>query len=181
MANKKNKKNKKVVPKAANNITDKCSSNSKELIALRNNMERISGAILSGKELNPAPSKNLKWPCVICNKNVLSNQNGITCDTCGKWCHRQCDAMTKETYNKYVANDTNPEIAVKAKWHCLYCTMVYNQEHFPYTLCDDHELNNINNSDNMSFCDHLPSLEDIYESSKFSCERKQRTIYMLRF
>ena len=168
MANKKNKKNKKAVPKAANNIVDKCSSNSKEVIALRNNIERISGAILSGKELNPPPRTNLKWPCVICNKNVLSNQNGITCDNCGKWCHRQCDAMSKETYDKYVENDTNPDTVEKAKWYCLYCTMVENHELFPYTLCDDHELDNINNSDNMSFCEHLPSLEDIYETSKFS-------------
>ena len=53
MANKKNKKNKKVVPKAANNVVDKVSSNNKEVIALRNNLDRISGAILSGKELNP--------------------------------------------------------------------------------------------------------------------------------
>ena len=75
----------------------------------------------------------------------------------------------KETYDKYVENDTNPDTTViKAKWNCLYCTMVSNHELFPFTLCDDHELNNINNSDNMSFCEHLPSLEDIYETSKFS-------------
>ena len=166
MANKKNKKNKKNASSVEKEITDKCSSNHKDMIALKNNMERISGAILSGKELNPP--NNLKWPCVICNKNVLSNQNGITCDHCGKWCHRQCDAMSQETYKAYVKNDTNPEIIVKAKWHCLYCTMKYQYEHFPFTLCDDHELNNINSSDNMKFCESLPTLEEIYETSKFS-------------
>ena len=168
MGNKKNKKNKKVVPKAANNVIDQLSNNNKDIIALENNMERISGAILSGKALNPPLSKNLQWPCVICNKNVLSNQNGITCDNCGKWCHRHCDAMSQETYNKYVENYNNPEITVKAKWYCLYCTMVYNNEHIPFTLCENHDLNNFNNSDNMSFCENLPSLEDIHETSKFS-------------
>ena len=95
MANKKNKKNKKKDPKVDNEVIDKRSSNQKEMIALENNMERIAGAILSDKELNPP--NNFKWPCVICNKNVLSNQNGITCDHCDRWCHRQCDAMSQET------------------------------------------------------------------------------------
>ena len=166
MANKKNKKTSKSKPKVDNKVVDNRSSNHKEMIALENNMERISGAISSGKELNPP--NNLKWPCVICNKNVLSNQNGITCDHCDRWCHRHCDAMSQDTYNKYVENDTNPEITVKAKWYCLYCTMSYNNQHFPFTLCDNHELNNINISDNMKFCESLPTLEDIYESSKFS-------------
>ena len=53
MANKKNKKTSKNKPKVENKVVDKRSSNHKEMIALENNMERISGAISSGKELNP--------------------------------------------------------------------------------------------------------------------------------
>ena len=41
-------------------------------IKLQQSIERISGAILSEKELNP-PNK-LKNPCSICNKNCLENQ-----------------------------------------------------------------------------------------------------------
>ena len=37
-------------------------------IALRNNIDRIAGAILLGKELN-TPNR-LKFPCSICNKSV---------------------------------------------------------------------------------------------------------------
>ena len=47
-------------------------------IAYENNLERISGAILLGIDLNV--KNNLKYPCVICNKSVQSNQNGIACD-----------------------------------------------------------------------------------------------------
>ena len=49
-------------------------------IALKNNIERIAGAILLGKVLNP-PTK-FKDPCSICNKKVLNNQNAIECNTC---------------------------------------------------------------------------------------------------
>ena len=80
MGNKKNKKNK---PKAEKEVPNKLSNeNQAILLAYNNNLERISGAILLDKELNPP--NNLKAPCVVCNKNVLSNQNGITCDMCDK-------------------------------------------------------------------------------------------------
>ena len=37
-------------------------------IALKNNIDRIAGALLLGKDLNP-PNR-LKFPCCICNKSV---------------------------------------------------------------------------------------------------------------
>ena len=37
----------------------------------------------------------------------------------------------------------------------------------PFTLYDDTELANINNSESMKFCDQLPSLKIILEGSKF--------------
>ena len=55
-------------------------------IALQNNIERISGAILADTNLN-IPN-NLKYPCSICNKNCLKNQLSILCDGCEKWCHQ---------------------------------------------------------------------------------------------
>ena len=160
MGNKKNKKNK---PKAEKEVPNKLSNeNQAILLAYNNNLERISGAILLDKELNPP--NNLKAPCVVCNKNVLSNQNGITCDMCDKWCHRKCDAMSLERYKYYEKNQNNPEVT----WYCMYCTMKFNHQHIPFTLCDDNDLVNYNDSDSMKFCESLPTLEEIYIASNFS-------------
>ena len=60
-------------------------------IKLQNTIDRIAGAILAGINLNPPPTRNIKWPCIICNRPVNSNQKAIECDTCHKWCHINCD------------------------------------------------------------------------------------------
>ena len=160
MANKKNKKNN---SSSQIKVVNKLSKENQAVeIAYENNLERISGAILLGVDLNA--KNNLKHPCVICNKSVQNNQNGIACDQCGKWCHRKCDAMTSEMYEFYVNNQDNPEVT----WHCLYCTMKFNHQHIPFTLSDDNDIENVNNSDTMKFCESLPTLEEIYETSKFS-------------
>ena len=101
----------------------------------QNNIERIAGAILANKPLNP-PTK-FKNPCSICNKNVLSNQAGIICDLCEKWCHIKCDDDTSvELYNFHI---NNPE----AKWFCLFCKVKMNKENLPFTLSNSSELANI--------------------------------------
>ena len=74
MANKKNKKNNSSSPKKVVNKLSK--ENQAVEIAYENNLERISGAILLGVDLNA--KNNLKYPCVICNKSVQNNQNGIS-------------------------------------------------------------------------------------------------------
>ena len=64
MANKKNKKNNSSSQKKVVNKLSK--ENQAVEIAYENNLERISGAILLGVDLNA--KNNLKHPCVICNK-----------------------------------------------------------------------------------------------------------------
>ena len=128
---------------------------------LKNTIVRIAGSILSGKVLNPP--NNLRWPCSICNKNCLSNQQAIQCDSCDKWCHISCDGTSKEDYHFYQTTNENPEI----KWFCLYCTVKTNYQNFPFTLSDSSELININMSDNMEFLKNLPSLEIIHETTSF--------------
>ena len=49
---------------------------------------------------NLSTPNNLKFPCSICNKNVLENQKAIQCDSCNMWCHIKCDGTPIETYNK---------------------------------------------------------------------------------
>ena len=98
-----NKKNKKSNGSSQKKVVDMLSKENQAVeIAYENNLERISGAILLGIDLNE--KNNLKYPCVICNKSVQNNHNGITRDTCGKWCHRKCDAMTPEMYEHFVNN-----------------------------------------------------------------------------
>ena len=132
MANKKNKKNSCTNKKVK--VVNKLSKERAVEIAYENNLERISGAILLGVDLNK--ENKLRYPCVICNKSVQNNQNGINCDQCGKWCHRKCDAMTPEMYEHYVINQDNPEVT----WHCLYCTMKFNHQHIPFTLSDNNDI-----------------------------------------
>ena len=127
-------------------------------IALKNNIDRISGALLMGKELNPM--NNFKFPCSICNKSVQKNQNAIQCDTCDKWVHRKCEGMSTERYNYHINNESD--------FHCMYCVMKENYVNIPFTLSDNFELDNVNKSDNMKFCENLPTLEEIYETTKWS-------------
>ena len=135
---------------------------------MENNIERISAAIGSQQELNPLPSKNWKNPCVICNKSVNYNQQSLQCDLCQKTCHRSCDGMDVGTYEEYEKNNMNPDITDQPDWYCLYCTMIFHHQHIPFTLSDNFDLGNTNNSDTMEFCKSLPTLEEIYETNKFS-------------
>jgi hypothetical protein len=64
-------------------------------IALKNNMDRIAGAILSSQNLNP-PNR-LKNPCSICNKNCLKNQaRGGACGWYWTVCRLVCGGPSKE-------------------------------------------------------------------------------------
>jgi hypothetical protein len=98
-------------------------------IALKNNMDRISGAILSGQNLNPL--NRLKNPCSICNKNCLKNQACINCSTCGKDYHIKCDGISKIQYNEYNTIKDDPN-KTDLQWHCLYCTIKLNHKKYPF-------------------------------------------------
>ena len=71
--------------------------------------------------------------------------------------------MSQKDFQFYVDTSDDPNV----KWHCLYCTVKFHRKNIPFTLSDTHELNNINQSDSMSFCQFLPSEEIISETSKF--------------
>ena len=132
-------------------------------IALQNTIDRISGALLADKELNG--SVNFKYPCSICNKNCLQNQLSILCDGCDKWCHLKCDGTTsKEQYRYFTETEGDPNI----KWYCLYCKMKDRQNHIPFFHCNVSDLINLNNSDNLDICKHLPSQEVVHQTSSFS-------------
>ena len=54
---------------------------------------------------------NKKFPCSICNKNVLNNQKAIQCDSCNLWCHIKCDGASSEIYNYLLLSDET------VSWH----------------------------------------------------------------
>ena len=124
-------------------------------LKLSQTIERITEAICIEKELNP--QINFTYPCSICNKKVLNNQPAIVCDTCEKYCHIKCDGTSREKYEYY--QTTNNDSTVK--WHCLYCTMKFHHDTIPFTLTDTFELEKINQSDNMKFCQYLPTLNSV--------------------
>ena len=64
-------------------------------------------AVRNDKNLNT--SNNLKFPCIICYKNVLNNQKAIQCDSCSPWCHIKCDGTSFVTYNKLMLSDEDDD------------------------------------------------------------------------
>ena len=134
-------------------------SSARNELRIQQNINRISRAIYLEKDLNPV--NKLACPCSICNKNCFDTQASIICDTCDKWCHIKCDGTTLKDYNYLSAN-------IESEWHCLYCTMKFHQQIFPFTLSDTHEIEKINMCDSMRIFDHLPSLETVFETSQFT-------------
>ena len=130
-------------------------------IKLENNIQRIIEAIYLDKPLNP--TSNLSKPCSICNKNCLKNQCHLACKGCGKSCHIKCDRTNLTEYRLYLTNNDDPS----NMWYCLYCTLFFHYDVFPFTLCSISELLNINSCDTMELVNRLPSLEMIDETASF--------------
>ena len=132
--------------------------------------ELVIEAIRNDKNLNS--SNNLQFPCSICNKNVLNNQKAIQCDSCNLWCHIKCDGTPIEIYNKLMLSEDD-------SWQCLLCKVKFHHYNFPFTLCDDNEIRNLNNSNSMRFCESLPKLQIMTEVSKFSNQLDNEVDYNL--
>ena len=135
------------------------------------NLELVIEAIRHDKNLNKL--NNLNFPCSVCNKNVLNNQKAIQCDSCNLWFHIKSDGTSIETYNNFILSEDSET------WHCLLCKVKYNHIIFPFTLCDDIEIQNINNSNTARFCDFLPKFAIANEISKFSNQYDKEVDYNL--
>ena len=80
--------------------------------------------ILSGDiETNPGP--NYKFPCLRCVKPVRSNQKGLQCDGCNRWCHTNCERISDEVYTSLSGSDD--------EWYCSSCCL----PHFSDSFFDD--------------------------------------------
>ena len=120
--------------------------------------ERIIDIVVNKNKTKPR--RNVKDPCGICSKTVKTVHKAIQCDTCDLWVHITCNGNSDKEY-EYLKDDDND-------WHCVVCTLKFNLYNMPFTLCDNTELININNTNSMRFLQSLPNVEVISETSKFS-------------
>ena len=99
-------------------------------------------------------------PCGICKKTVKTDQKSILCDSCETWIHISCNKTSISEYEHLVHKSD--------LWHCQACNIKNNIDRLPFTIYDNFELNNINNSNSMRFLESLPNLDIVNESLSFT-------------
>ena len=106
------------------------------------------------------PRSCVKDPCSICYKIVKTNQRAIQCDCCESWVHIKCNdiSLTEYEHLKYRSD----------LWHCLVCSIKTNLFSMPFTVCNNLELSNINNSDSMRFLESLPNVDIIEQTVSYA-------------
>ena len=131
-------------------------------IRLRHTLHRITESLELDAPLHP-PCR-FKNPCGLCNKNVTKAQKFILCSGCSKSVHIKCNGTSDEIFEKFIT-ENNSDL----EWFCLACTMKSNYENFPFTLCDNQNLTNINTCDRMNVIEYLPNEEILKELSQYPC------------
>ena len=112
--------------------------------------------ILAGDiELNPGPA--YRFPCVKCNKPVRSNQKGLQCDSCDRWCHAACEQISEETYYSYAGSTDD--------WVCSHCCLPPLTDSFFNTNMGE------DNSDNSPTLNHSPPHQNGRPSSRGSLKQ----------
>ena len=74
-------------------------------------------------------SEGTKYPCIKCNKEVVSD--AIECSICLQWCHRACGKISLKDFKKLNEEDEY--------WYCFKCC-----ELFPYHSIDVEEFDYLN-------------------------------------
>ena len=100
-------------------------------------------------------TRKLKYPCSICSKSVLNNQKAVQCDPCDLWVHIKCEGISNDTYSTMMIEN---EDEICEPWHCLVCRVITNKNNFPFTFCDDVDLENLQNSSLKFYLKFLNSL-----------------------
>ena len=63
--------------------------------------------------MNPGP---FHFPCSVCAHPVRSNQRGIECDSCLRWCHIACSDVDYYQYQEMMESEN-------FSWCCLSCSL----------------------------------------------------------
>ena len=78
----------------------------------------------------------VKFPCLVCEKAVGTNDNAVCCDMCDRWVHIYCNNICKKTYRD-LKKDQNP-------WFCKS----FIQKEIPFSSLNDTELAHLSTNNN---------------------------------
>ena len=59
------------------------------------------------------------YPCSMCHKEVLDDDAGLSCDTCGDWCHVDCGDIDDHQYQQLEEKSAADE---SIHWDCPACS-----------------------------------------------------------
>ena len=112
------------------------------------------------------------------SKNVNKNQKAIECSSCKYWIHIKCNGTSNNEYNEMpsLSSLLNLEEITNITWFCNKCQISNMAKVFPFGLEDNHDLQNILNSDSLKVLESLPSYEttskaySIYSLSQFDID-----------
>ena len=95
------------------------------------------------------------------SKNVNNNQKAIECSSCKYWIHIKCNGTSNKEYNEMLTANSliSPEEIAAKTWFCNKCQISNMAQLFPFGLQNNHDLQNIMNSDSLKFLENLPSYE----------------------
>ena len=82
---------------------------------------------------NPGPGSTCEYPCLVCNRGVRDDQDGLYCEACFNWSHRVCVGMSESDYFHWASIDDG--------WVCPKC----EREVFPF-----HNVSQISNCNSSS-------------------------------
>ena len=91
-------------------------SNSLFILCKMSLMSQMLVILSSSGDIHPNPGPKCKWPCGICGKAVRWNQEGIQCDHCEQWLHRDCIPMSPGMYQILSEHS-------QLSWCCCTCGM----------------------------------------------------------
>ena len=101
------------------------------------------------------------FPCGICQKKRQQQPKGyIECSSCKYWIHIKYNGTSNKEYNEMLTANSIinlEEIAANTSWFCNKCQISNMAQLFPFGLQNNHDLQNIVNSDSLKFLENLPS------------------------
>ena len=68
-------------------------------VILRASSFIIFSLLLASGDIETNPGPIYRYPCSICGKPVMINQQGIACDRCEMWTHAKCCGVSKLEYD----------------------------------------------------------------------------------
>lgn len=114
-------------------------------------------------QTNPGPI-GIKYPCVVCHREVRDKDPALQCDECNVWTHINCDGTSLKEYKRFMKHKW-------LSWECWKCRHVNLSDSF-----FDEQTLELNNSFDVLSDDQLtPSSQDEEEDHPLPPASHQRT------